>query len=185
MPSRLCHGPYRGPGALWLPLRERPATWVTGTSILRKICLECNYFTMVWVQRKVEWAAWPHTWRTSRSRSMRRRARGGPLWRPAQPPRPPGEPSLHGLRLANAVECTQHMGVWPACTFPLPCFAQCNWVHRPLCPSRGELGFVGDLGAREVRAVFPPLDQWGFAHPMYVLSSTDGAQPPAKRRRRR
>ena len=29
-------------------------------------------------------------------------------------------------------------------------------------PSRGDLGFVGDLGAREVRAVFPPLDQWGF-----------------------
>ena len=52
-------------------------------------------------------------------------------------------------------------------------------------PSRGELGFVGDLGAREVRAVFPPLDQWGFADPMYVLSSTDGAPPPAKRRRRR
>ena len=52
-------------------------------------------------------------------------------------------------------------------------------------PSRGDLGFVGDLGAREVRAVFPPLDQWGFADPMYVLSSTDGAPPPAKRRRRR
>ena len=53
-------------------------------------------------------------------------------------------------------------------------------------PSRGELGFVAELGAEEVRRlVVPPTEGWGDIEGALALSSADAEPRKARKRRRR